>query len=320
MSNFAQQYSTAPSRKSDEEKETEVADTDQVAKLASEDSVATMTHAAAGVSNGTPQQPAIVDAIGLLVRTVKEFEQSNRRAAAAGVSASMRQTAPHFNVRETEYRTFRGLIEAAEKQGLISTTLSGSDVDLHTVGGAPTGGPLKRLDNKLWRSFLEWNPAAVSSFDRASKHVVPGTSSDSSQVAIPPIPQSEQVNWMTQFTEELGEGPERDTLLAALRKENPAKAFSIAIRSEEGTERKWRSFLQKRVLDRAQDWARENHIPLDDLDDTTGKGAGIQPPHHVRHGNFAEAEMRERILTILGAMPLSELLRLPIPVEYTLLR
>lgn len=320
MPNFAQQHPTAPLRKPAAENETEVVDAESVANLEIEDPVATLTQSAAGTSIGTSQQPAQVDAIGLLVKTVRDFEQSQRRAAAAGVSAAMRQVSPQFNVRETEYRSFRRLVEAAEQQGLVSTTQSGSDIDLHAVGDVTVSEPLRRLDNSLWRAFLEWNEEAASSFDRSSKRVVSAGADSEHRVAIPSIPQHEQVEWMKEFAAELPQGAERETLLAALNKDNSAGAFSLAVRNDEKMERAWRSFLQRRVLDRAQLWARENRIPVSDLTANRGRGAIVGSHHHVPLRDKEEAQLRERVLTILGAMPLSELLKLPIPIEYTLLR
>lgn len=293
---------------------------DHAADLGTEPPVASETHVAAGVPTAAPQQSTASDPIDLLVQAVRDLERSDRKTAAAGVSARMRQLDPSFDPQAAGYASFRKLVAAAEARGVIEVLEAESDIAIRSVAPA-AAAPATRLDDDLWRAFVQWNLPAQLYFDRVTKQVVSGLTEPERGVAIPSVSREEQTVWMREFVESLGQGEQRDKLHELISGRGDIRAFFTLLRDDRPTSEGWRNFLRRRVLERATTWAHENGIPIGDLDQ--GVRSTSQSPRTAvaaKDSGSADELLRQSVLTVLGKMPLSELLRLPIPLEYSLIR
>jgi len=112
-------------------------------------------------------------------------------------------------------------------------------------------------------------------------------------------------------------------LQEALQETDPVAGFSRLTRDNSTIKRRWSKYLRNRVLNDAMAWARKNDIPRDHILSSSTLTPTPPPPLEKTVGNLRGAEeidARRRVLAILESMPLHELLRLPIPLEYSLKR
>ena len=166
-------------------------------------------------------------------------------------------------------------------------------------------------------------------------------------ISISPISSSEHLAVMREFVERVPDKEQRDALNSALSSTLWFRAFMNALRSD--FEPNWKMYWTERVLTRIEAWMRENQVSIPDLvqhvawrPGRPGTFAHAAPRHPAprspvprlpvpaggappRMGDFPHREhlknplgLRQRILNAVGRMPLTELLRLPIPAEYYL--
>lgn len=296
------------------------------------------THSAAGASDVSPQLSAVYydtnAALELLSQALEQMALERRITTAAGVSARMRQIDPQFTTAATGFRSFRELLRLAEERSLVhvSKPEGGSDFLLTrapadvTIGG-PGEAPLElsRLRPDLWGALLDWS-ATTYVYDRRTQRTVPGDSAVTLPEGSVPTPAKSQElrqAWMQTFAR--GLAPElKEQLLSTLAEDPSGAAFLHMIRAQQQTRRRWEGFLRKPLLDLARDWAAEHGIPLADIvgsrSEAPAELARKPAPKSGRRGFAADAELRREILDVLGGLPLTELLKIPIPLEYSLRR
>lgn len=280
---------------------------------------ATKTLDAAGDLNASLQQHPTLGAFDLLVAVLADLAPRNPTPAAAGVYSRMRATSPEFTYGDAGFASFRALLNEAESRGLVIVERAGdaSDVTVRwtglSAGSSAAPSRLERISDDLWRAMLDWKLDAQYAFDRTTHRTSKGPASGPS-VPTPTVSKETQIAWMKEFAA-LETGVASDALLAGLAEQDPAHGFGRAVRQLLPSSRRWRKYLQDRVLDRAQSWALENSIPIVDL--AAGMPRVSKDVHHAPRADSEDA-LRSRILDVLGRMPLSELLRLPIPIEYSI--
>lgn len=286
------------------------------------------TRGAAGDVKAHPRQLSTDEAILLLTATVAEFERAGRTTAAAGVSASMHKVEPGFSPKRSAFGSFRQLLEEAQRRGVIEIHRGANDFILHSTVTAPPTSTIdrpERLREDLWSALLDWRETARYSFNRVTRGTSPSDGAlGAGDVLVPTVQRTQHVEWMRDFAESQGSESVRTALLEALGTDDPARGFASAIRRFDAAGRRWKRTLRQLVLDRAARWATEHRIPASDLEPDSSIGM----PHHavgaeslrgVRTAGDAEA-LRREILAVLQTMPLHELMRLPVPLEYALHR
>lgn len=281
---------------------------------------ATKTLGAAGDENSTLQQHPNFDAFDLLVSVLKDLSSRNPTPTAAGVYSRMRNVFPEFTYGAAGFASFRAMLNEAEGRGMVvvERAANASDVTVRLSGlkaeiATALDPRLERLSDDLWRAMLDWKVDAEYAFDRATRRTLRGPESASS-VKTPSVSKETQIGWMKEFAA-LEKGEVAEALLAGLAEQDPAHGFGRAVRQFIPASRRWKRYLQDHVLLRARTWAAENGIPLSDL--SNGMPRLTKEPVLAARTESDEA-LRSRVLDVLVRMPLSELLRLPIPIEYSI--
>lgn len=267
-----------------------------------------------------PRQFSSDEVLETLMEAVRALEAAGKKPVAAGVSARMRSLRPGFALQGTQYSTFRQILEAAQSQGLIELDEGPDDLTVSSrVATSPQGLPGEVLRTDLWRAILDWSDDARYVFARGTRKTSPVTGTiPSDSVAVPSVGKQDRLVWMEEFTAQQRDA-EKAALEEAMREEDPALGFHRVVRSSEPMKRRWNRHLRARVIGTALRWASDNGIPESDiLLERAPKGGGVAPTS--ARSNADDVALRQRVLKILSGMPLHELLRLPIPVEYTLTR
>jgi hypothetical protein len=280
----------------------------------------------AGAALEPPQQYSKAQVFALLVDALASFPADRRPHPAAGVGARMRRIDPGFTQVASGFPTFRDVVRAAVDAQYIRVEAAEGHNDISidlapgvSAGSTPQAGRvLERINSDLWRAMLSWNVGKSYVFDRATRRPIalsaPATESD---LPLPVVTREQQLDWMRQFSATEGDSVIREALLTGLASDEPVRGFSAVMREEHGVDRRWKRYLRTRVLDRATEWARAAGIPFEDLEGTPRPSEPLRS--EARNATPAQDE-REQILALLALLPTSELLRLPVPVEYALKR
>jgi hypothetical protein len=243
----------------------------------------------------------------------------------------MKRIDPTFSYEVEGFRSFRQLLENAESEQIIvvERPLGASDLivrataQANDVAVARSSAAHVRINPDLWQALLDWNPNARYLFSRVQNRPIKSATlaEDSNNVLVPSITRDEQLEWMREFAAAQVNEDLKQELLDALNEEVPVRGFSRAVRHIEAAGRRWKRYLQRRVLERATTWAAAQSIPLSAIESvetpavTEGTSSQSSTTAEVAAGELAT---KARVLSILASMPLGELLRLPIPVEYAL--
>lgn len=281
----------------------------------------------AGAASEPPQQYSKAQVFALLVEALDSFPPDRRPHPAAGVGARMRRIDPNFTQLASGFTSFREIVRAAADAQYVRVVASEgrNDIKIDLAPGVSSGSPgehtrvLEHVNDELWRALLNWDTGKTFAYDRESRRPVALSGPPSeSDLLLPVISRNDQLGWMRQFAEAEADLDVREALEAGLRTSEPVRGFSAVMRAQKGVDRRWKRYLRTRVLDRATAWARGEGIPLEDLEAAPRKN----DPRTVatRTVESTAHDVRRQILAIIEQLPTSELLRLPIPVEYALKR
>lgn len=263
--------------------------------------------------SSAPRQLTSPEVFDLLVKALGEFESTDKTPTAAGVAARMRQLNPSFSTANTEFSTFRRIIDAAAAAGLLTISRTPSDFVLHLVRTEEYRG-LQLLPD-LWRALQDWTEGVQYGFSRATRRTEPFSPTlPAGSVEVPTVDKQMTVQWMRDFAA-AQRGDLGDRLAAGLEEQDPVAGFLGVVGGVDTAKRRWSKFSRSRVLDFAVSWAKENDIPRSDI-----FAAPKATPPAPATPTTEEADARRRVMRILESMPLHELLRLPIPLEYSLSR
>ncbi len=303
------------------------------------------------------QAASLTSAIDLLRESVQELISKDRRTTAAAVSLQMRKsTGNTFSPTIIGFDGFRKFLYFAEKVGAVTLTpaVAGGDVEVFpaTVASpSSTAEPdheTQFVRRDFWQAFIDWSPKWCRVFDVKTNQIIRRpTLSDEKQDAdsrlwavdpdryrrIIPLTEDDQIAWMRDFVDQLRERPESYTLEKALQGDRPIASFVETINQMPGLQRAWRQTLSRRVTSRITDWLREEQLDIDiyqlpfkPKSRTSGADAVSprEPKNILRsgitsvHQGAPSEELRRQVLEAVARMPLTELLRLPIPAEYLL--
>ena len=268
-------------------------------------------------SHDAPRQLTDPEVFDILVKAIRELEDSGKVPTAAGVSARMRIVDKDFSLTKTRFSTFRDATKAAEKSQIVESTRASSDYILRLTTPRDYHGMTLRPD--LWHGIQDWTPDIRYEFDRVTRRtkvIESGYCSPTSMI-VPSADKALFLNWIEDFG--LGNASEvAEITKAALADVDPIASFHRALRDRPAAKRQWNRQLRTNVLSVASKWAVENGIPQMDIFQTPATSSA----DHVEDNSqdSTDDDLRRRIMVVLEAMPVHELLRLPIPLEYSLNR
>jgi hypothetical protein len=287
---------------------------------------------------------------GLLAEVVRDAHVAGRRCIAASLKPALqRRSNGGFSESRLGFETFRQFLRAAEAQGVITTRpSSGGDVEVAlpaaqtsdpTVAGSAQGdpaiGPGQRIRPDLWRAWVEWSTDLARVFDRQTgeARLYPAEErpyeaeawaalrremrdNPARFVAIEPTTPEDTLQRMRQFAEEQSDSV-RERLVAALGDEQPAARFTALVRSEPELAKAWHFVRAQQIAGAITEWCRRNDVNVDFLEAARPR-AGRVPSMERREASSwgSEEELRELVLAAVRKMPVGDLLRLPIALEY----
>jgi Uncharacterised protein family (UPF0158) len=233
---------------------------------------------------------------------------------------------------------------------VLSATASGALTEPTTP---PEAAP-RPIRRDLWQAFVDWSPQRQRAFDVQTGRVVTlpadkngSSANDTSEELVSwsenparfhrivPLSRDDQLRWMRTFVRQLPSGEERDQLNAALDDDHPLSTFVGRIRTIPGAERSWRRTFTEEVTSAITRWMRQQNLTADiyHMPSTMSgeparharagspkTGAAVRQSTLIQHKADSPDELRQQVLEAVARMSLSELLRLPIPAEYLLLR
>lgn len=296
-------------------------------------------------------QPVVASALSdararafeLLRSTVATLEARGSSTFAAGVAARMLESDAAFSVRSLGFASFKAFVEVAAAHGFVRVARlpDTSDLTISTVPGpgrhTPAGPDgLRYLRKDLWRALTDrggygrywWETAHGRLHGPASSPEEVGVSAEEC-VVVEPITSESLTEWMRTFASEGVDGDPLSDLLVALDAMHPIESFTEAVRAEPDTARRWGRIYRERVMTLAFEWSDRHGIPRAQILQPLGKPraearpAGAERPSpgarsQERDWQEYEAHVRAQVVGAVQRMPLTDLLRLPIPVEYLL--
>lgn len=271
-----------------------------------------------------PQQSFSRASDDLLLQAIRTLLGRNASPFAAGVYGLMRQLEPTFTFDGAGFKSFRAYLNDATSRGLVTLSPAPRGNDVVVAEASASGDrsvhPLvsaTTLRKDLWDAFVDWNPQANYVFRRAANEVAalgPRESGGDGAVRINSARREDQLAWMRELADSTTDPQVREELDVALRGEEPARDFSRVLRERASVGRAWKRHLRRQILDRAAMWAYENGLPQSVLQPAASK----ELPSTRESIAEEDSAARARVLAILADLPLSELLKLRIPLEYAL--
>jgi len=290
-------------------------------------------------------------AMALLQQVVHEFEVGGRRAYSAGLKPALQQRTYHaFSEHRLGFRSFREFLLRAEREGYVRLRpTSNGDLEALSVESANakpvaerTVAPwLPSIRSDIWKAFNDWTPGwkRLYKITTAEVYLFPehaspfgdekpeygayraeAANSPEGFKEISPIAESLQRTWMASYAAQLTDEADRRALEATLETDRPIPAFTRLVIGLPGGGG-WKRYRTRKVLDEMYKWASKNGLELEPFATKAPGGApagsyskaGLSTQDSA--GPTDEARKR-RVLAALERMPLAELLRLSIPVEY----
>ncbi len=278
--------------------------------------VAELSGTAGEATKVAPRQFTADEVFETLTSAVAELESEGKTPTAAGVSARMRKIRPGFSPAGTEFSSFRDITQAAEAAGLITATPAKSDFVLSLVRADDYRGATLLPD--LWRAIQDWTEGVSYAFNRTTRRTEPvGAALPPGAVLAPTVDKQTTLDWLRDFAA-IQRGSDIELLAEVLSEEDPVATFFKVTRHNEGLKRRWSKYHRTRILQTAVAWAGANTIPRSDI---FGAAKPTQAaPRQPLSVKAEDSDARRQVLDILDSMPLHELLRLPIPLEYSLKR
>jgi Uncharacterised protein family (UPF0158) len=244
------------------------------------------------------------------------------------------------------YGSFRELLRDAEEDGIVTLTeAAGGDLVVGLTGEVDPDtaieiGPGTRIRPDLWRAAIDWAPDLIRVFDRTLGRAVmfpqfprpdrpdswdeqrAKVAGDSNRfVPITPISEADTIATMKSFAEGCEEKVGK-RLLDALNEDNPASKFTREIRIIPGLAQKWHLVRTRQVAEYLSSWSIENKVSIQFLERYPRRiGESLHAGPAVSAGNrlptvFDTEGIREAVIAAVRVMPMADVLRLAIPVEF----
>ncbi|TDC64742.1 hypothetical protein E1258_07535 [Micromonospora sp. KC207] len=314
-----------------------------------------------------PADPATLDAYEALVAVIREWRQTGRMTTTAGLKPALQERMQGtFSEQGLGFPTFREFVQAAAEKGYIrlvqlptrhwmallpdepveavlttdtqlpTTAAKAATPTMTSSGGGGTVAPGMRLRSDVWQCLVDWAPDHRRLWDNGNNRGImypvgrdgrpAWESSPERFIEMPSADMATQIAWMREWAKTLTDQTTRDALLASLDDPSPGRFRNELNRL--GLLSAWRAELQRRVLDLAIAWARQNGVNVRDLLDTRTR-ATAKPSANSEltrstsetatpKSNDETAQLRVLLHLVIDLMPLAELASLPIKAEYLL--
>ncbi len=274
---------------------------------------------------------------------VASYSLEGRSTVAASLkSALKRRFSDRFDERSIGFLSFRDFLKDAEARGIVQLQRApGGDLEAMLPGAPPqrsrgtaevhSSTSFVRAD--IWRAFVDWNPGWTRLYDAEADRAVmfPETTTpfdppewsvqrDAAQRQperfreIEPISMDTQLEWMRAFAREVRDQTSRELLQSALQSSRPFGAFVRQVNIFPETRLQWHRFRLDNVLAVVAAWVQRNNLTIQFQENRPRETA----PSGKTTADVSEAAVRARLRAIIDRMPLSDLLRLEIPVGYIL--
>jgi hypothetical protein len=261
-----------------------------------------------------------------------------------------RQSGQTFTPAAAGFDNFRDFLRFAEQVGVVELVPPAPGGDIEVLLAAVSGGPAPvspaqhgTVRQDLWEAFVDWSSQWSRAYDVQTNQVVKAAvSADGKRSSatendwardparfrrISPITREDQLLWMRGFVDQLSSDAEREELSLALGTERPLSAFAEALRKTPKIQREWYQALSGHVITKITEWATEEGLGIDIFQMSvpprrkSGRADEASTTSRVSTGQDGSPDaLRKQVLDAVARMPLSELLRLPIPAEYLLRR
>jgi uncharacterized protein UPF0158 len=284
-----------------------------------------------------------------LVLVVQERFSGGRSTVAAALKAELqRRFNGRFDERVMGFFSFRDFLKEAEQRRLVKLRLAaGGDIEaippgaperaLATVApGQPSAEGAVYIRPDIWQAFVDWRPNWIRAYDLQQDRavMVPATATPFDAPdwiefrkalaaypdrfrAIEPIAMERQLAWMNELIDQTQDQSIRDVLRSALDSERPFGAFARAAASIPEIKSRWNRTLQERVYSITREWMERNRLLLDLVQERRPRT--INSSSQVPSGSSAsEQEIRSRVHAAIDRMPIAELKRIELPIEYLL--
>jgi hypothetical protein len=281
-----------------------------------------------------------------LTELVRQYALEGRTARGAGLKVELQRRIA-FDEREIGFWAFGRFLAEAERRGLVLLSrIPGGDIEVtqrdssmtstasRPLGSYPKYQPRRVLRPDLWSCFVDWRQGWRRFYDRKNDRAVmfPIEASPlddveqsrvrssqkldpSSFIEIEPIAVSIQMEWMRQFCEGSTDAAVRAVLERSLAQQRPFSEFTRTIRlTRLGAA--WHAFRVRNVATEIQKWADNNHLNLSLFNESALPSDANRSPIETSPSATDEEDIRARIRAAIDRMPLGELLRLAIPLEY----
>lgn len=212
----------------------------------------------------------------LLRETVVALLESGKTAATAGIKPEMqRRSYGGFDERRLGFATFGEFIRSAQDAGIVRVTKTGpgfthvaiADGDAAEPVG-PRRGPSRRIRADLWSAFINWD-LSPRFWDVDARRVVEEPPTALSQrdrrlVEISRVTRADQLNWMREYADSLGEHPLAPALRAVLESERAPQGFAALLRSDRSLQARWSHRRLTLVAEHISRWtiAHSLEVPI----------------------------------------------------------
>jgi hypothetical protein len=259
------------------------------------------------------------EAFDALTTVVEQAREKRSSTYAASVKPRLKARLPSFDESALGYDSFRAFLTDAEQAGRIRLTFTrGGDVEISLTNDPPR--EVRRIRPDLWAAATDEQGEGKYFYDARIDRVAarPRDGEQAGLVEIPSADSSTQSGWIEQFLSE-----RQDTQPELAEKVRSVQAISekLEILNVSAVAREWHAARLAAVLKLLTKWSSEQGLAVDLADGSRSRAetARNQRPtarRPTRRGN-AEQLLRERLHQAVDRMPISELLRLPVPLEYT---
>ncbi len=295
----------------------------------------------------------------LIIDALKLSDAAHTPVRGAAFKARFLQIlSPGLDLRAQGYPTLRAFLEAypdvvAVEHDGIDLLVKPVEASAH-VDALPQ---LKIIRPDLWRAFTLFDPRQLRYFDRDATEAVllPRTPAadeparyqnlrrrlnDGAQALVPitPVSSDEQMGEMRGFIKTLADGPLRLELETALAKPQWFREFMTTLHARPPSHNAWRIRWSEYVFARIELWMKAHSVSISNLvlhttrapaETTRPRPASASGSAHVpattsrthegeRRRPDVEA-VRAQALRAVERMTLSQLLALPIPLEFTVI-
>jgi len=262
-----------------------------------------------------------------LQRLARADADQGRTSYAASTKPQLQKRVAGFAEGDLGFQSFREFLQAAEQAGYVRLVLArGGDVEILPPELAlPTGSVRIRRD--FWTALMteEGRPYCyLPASDQVLRLVdTAGQKVGDRSVPLPVVSQETHEAWLNEFVGGMDD-PDRESIQAKLAV-HPELGDRMRVITENPVSRQqWYAARTKRVMDLLTAWSKEHGLDVDFVEAPTRvrekeKPTGGRPaPQRRVARRDREEQLRSRVHAAVDRMPLSDLLRLSLPVEYTI--